>query len=69
MGQHAARAINKIIRGTSVKKQKAKNARYRCSTCSHKTTWNQANRNGGKCMNCKEPLRAILANPKIFDAG
>lgn len=31
--------------------------RYKCSACKHRTTRNQAKKNGGFCFACKAPLR------------
>jgi hypothetical protein len=38
-----------------------KNRRYKCSdpSCPHKTTKNQAKKNGGLCFTCKSPLKGL----------
>ena len=40
-------------------KRKKSQPRYRCCSCHHRTTKNQAKKNGGKCHQCKDWLRAF----------
>lgn len=42
----------------SLRKRKASKPLYKCTICTHRTTRNQAKRNGGYCFHCKSPLRA-----------
>ena len=54
-----------IFWGNSGPKKKTKgqkNTRFRCTSCNHRTTKNQAKITSGKCLYCKNWLRAFKPN-------